>query len=991
MREELFIFTFPKKHSMRAPLVFSLSLFLLFACSPDSKKPGDYVDPFIGTGGHGHTFPGATTPFGMVQLSPQSRLGGWDGASGYHFTDSTLFGFAHTALNGTGVGDYGDILLMPVNSDTLWTNEDYQSPFDKSTEKASPGFYEVFLEKPGVKAELSATPRVGYHRYTFPEGQDAKMLIDLTHRDKVVTSSLEIISDTELRGMRRSTNWARDMVWYFHMEFSKPIVKALVNENGEVKEAGNQAFTHESIKAILDFGNKDVSTLEVKVSLSAVDERGAYENMQAELPGWDFETVKSTARNTWNEALSKIEVSGGSKEQTTIFYTALYHAMLQPNLFQDVDGRYRGMDREIHQSNEFTNYTVFSLWDTYRAWHPLMTLIDQKRTRDYIHVMLDMYDQVGLLPIWELAGNETYTMIGNHSVSVIADAYRKGIKDFDTEKAMEAMLHSTTLDRVGMGAYIRHGYIPGDEEHESISKTLEYAYNDWCVAMMAADMGKKEIYDRYIQRAQYYKNIFDPGTGFMRPKLNGAWLDPFDPTTVDWHFTEANSWQYSFYVPHDVEGFAQLHGGMEALASKVDELFTTAMPVSGRDMKDITGLIGQYAHGNEPSHHMAYLYSYLDQPWKTQERVRQIMDELYSTAPDGLAGNEDCGQMSAWLIMSAMGFYPVNPGSPEYVIGTPWFDEVKLHLENGNTFTIKANQPSAERKYIHSASLNGQAWNKAFLLHEDIMKGGELVFKMSETPDSDFGIGSGQRAVSQIDAEAIVPVPVFSPTDKRIKAPIQVAMSTPYEVDALYYTLDGTEPGPDALRYEEPLSINETLTLKARAMKDGNWSFTTSADFYKLNINRTITLRYPYSPNYHGGGADALIDGIRGKENWRLGHWHGYQGTDFEATIDLGKTERLNYLGAGFVQDIRSWIWMPTDVSFEVSNDGVNYSEVLRMKTDLAEDDYAIQQKDYGRSISESARYIRVKAKNYGRIPDWHLGAGGQAFIFIDEILINEK
>ncbi|MFW5726209.1 MAG: GH92 family glycosyl hydrolase, partial [Bacteroidota bacterium] len=545
-------------------LITVVSLFMACSKTEITKEPAGWVNPFIGTDAHGHTYPGATVPFGMVQLSPDTRLTGWDGASGYHYSDSVIYGFTHTALNGTGVGDYGDILIMPVTGEPKFINEDYKSPFRKETEVAEAGYYSVMLDKPGVMAEMTATTRVGYHRYSFSKDEPSFLMIDLEHRDKVVDSWIEIVSDTEIIGMRRSTNWAKDMIWYFAMEFSEPFISSGIAENNDLLDAARRAQGL-NIKAFVEFDTSDGQPVEVKVALSAVDVDGARLNLEAELPGWGFETVRKEAFDMWNDELSKIKVKGGTPEQNTTFYTALYHAMVQPNTFYDIDRRYRGIDREIHTATNHDPYTVFSLWDTYRTWHPLMTIIDQDRTVHYINHMLDIYDKGGLLPIWELAANETYTMIANHSIPVIVDAWMKGIRGFDEEKAMEAMIHSATRDHFGLGAYRAHGHIPGDMEHESISKTLEYAYNDWTIAVMAREMGKTEVYNEYIRRAQFYKNIFDTQTGFMRPRLNGGWLTPFDPTTIDWHFTEANSWQYSFYVPQDVGGLYRLHGSKDNL------------------------------------------------------------------------------------------------------------------------------------------------------------------------------------------------------------------------------------------------------------------------------------------------------------------------------------------------------------------------------------------------------------------------------------------
>ncbi|PKP45600.1 MAG: glycosyl hydrolase family 92 [Bacteroidetes bacterium HGW-Bacteroidetes-11] len=975
---------------IRFPFFVLMAVLMLSGCqpAPETGEPVSYVDPFIGTGGHGHTYPGATVPFGMVQLSPQTRLDGWDGCSGYHFTDSIMYGFAHTALNGTGVSDYGDILIMPVVGEPVFKNTDYSSPFSKRNEIAEAGYYRVLLDKPDVLAELTATTRVGYHRYTFQASDAANIIIDLQHRDHVLESWIEFVSDTEIRGMRRSTNWAKDMVWYFHMEFSKPFSRKGIAINDTLQEAIQRA-EGTNIKAFAGFSTEAGEQIEVKVSLSAVDSDGAFKNLSAEIPGWNFDEIRKQNQDTWNMELSKIKVKGGSKDQNKVFYSAMYHAFLQPNTFMDVDKRYRGMDRNIHTAADFKNYTVFSLWDTYRTWHPLMTIIEQERTNDFVKTMLNMYDKGGLLPVWELAGNETWCMIGNHGISVIADAWMKGIRGYDGNKALQAMVHSASQDHFGLDVYKKYGYIPGDKEHESISKTLEYAYDDWCVAVMAKDMGRDDIYREYIRRAQSYKNIFDPSTGFMRPRLNGSWLTPFDPTTVDWHFTEANSFHYSYYVPQDVTGFYELHGGKDKLAAKIDELFNTEVEVGGRDMKDITGLIGQYAQGNEPSHHMAYLYNFVGQPWKTQQRVRQIMDEFYTPQPDGLIGNEDCGQMSAWLIMSAMGFYPVTPGQPEYVIGTPWFPEMEINLENGKVFKITANKVSKQNCYVQSVTLNGEAYPKSYILHSDIMNGGHLVFEMGSKPNESWGVGEGNEPVTHIGEELILPVPYLEAKDSRIKEPMPVSIATIIPDCEIYYTLDGSVPDRSSTRYTAPVMLDKTTTLKAIAWKDGvGYSNAIEGNFTKIDISRSVELKSTYQQNYSAGGPEALIDGLRGAGNWRLGGWQGYQGTDFEAIVDLGSKKPVRKVAAGFIQDVRSWIWMPKEVSFFISDDGINFKEIANIKNQVAADDYEMHVTDLGAKVIVSGRYIKVKAVNFGTIPAWHLGAGGQAYIFVDELIV---
>ncbi|MEO1253703.1 MAG: GH92 family glycosyl hydrolase, partial [Bacteroidota bacterium] len=624
-----------------APLIV-LTLFL-FSCTPD-KSAYEYIDPFIGTGGHGHTFPGAIVPFGMVQLSPDTRLTGWDGCSGYHYSDSIVYGFSHTHLSGTGVSDYGDVLLMPYTGETNFNNgadggDGYRSSFLKATEKASAGYYSVNLEDDNILVELTASSRVGFHQYHFNGAQDRKVMIDLDHRDEVIETKLEQINEYEVSGYRHSKAWAEKQYVFFRIAFDQPIA-SVDYENDTRRKAA----------IVFEPGQK----LLAKVSISAVDEEGAKGNL-AEIDHWDFGRVKEEARSAWERQLDKIVVEGGSEKQKRVFYTALYHTMIAPNVYHDLDGRYRGTDLEIHQDDSFVNHTVFSLWDTYRSTHPLYTIIEQERTVDFINTFLKQYEYGGRLPMWELAGNYTGCMIGYHAVPVIADAYMKGISDYDTDYALESMVHSSMQDRLGIDDYRTFGYIPSGNEAESVSKTLEYAYDDWTIAQMANKMGETDIAKTYYQRAQNYKNVFDPTTGFMRARNNNRWFYPFEPAEVNFNYTEANSWQYSYYVPQDVETWIDMLGGDEAAEQKLDDIFEASSETFGRDQADITGLIGQYAHGNEPSHHIPYLYNYVGKPNKTQRIVRQIMDELYTDEPDGLSGNEDCGQMSAWLVMSAMG------------------------------------------------------------------------------------------------------------------------------------------------------------------------------------------------------------------------------------------------------------------------------------------------------------------------------------------------
>ena len=983
--------------SRRTTLLYGFVLLLVLAADASGQRGlTSYVDPFVGTGGHGHTFPGATRPFGMVQLSPDTRLTGWDGCSGYHYSDHVIYGFSHTHLSGTGVSDYGDILFMPTvgevflrGTDGDRTERGYASQFDHRHETARPGYYAVRLDDDNVFAELTATDRVGFHRYTYPATDQANVILDLTHRDKVLDSALRVVSPTRIEGYRRSDAWARDQVVYFVAEFSQPFTSYGIALDDQLKD-GSDSARGQNVKASFRFDARRGTPLLVKVAISAVDIEGARKNLAAELSHWDFNRVKTEADAAWGRELGKIQVAGGTEAQRKTFYTALYHTMLAPNLFTDADGRYRGRDLKPHTARGFTNYTVFSLWDTFRAAHPLYTIIDQRRTRDFINTFLTQYEQGGRLPVWELAGNETECMIGYHAVSVIADAALKGIGGFDRAQALAAMKHSAELDHFGLAAYKRRGFIGVEDEGESVSKTLEYAYDDWCIAQMAALLGRKDDYEHFIRRAQSYKNMFDPAAGYARPKQNGGWVAPFDPREVTFNFTEANAWQYSFFAPQDVSGLVALFGGRERFARKLDELFTTESRTTGREQADITGLIGQYAHGNEPSHHMAYLYDYVGQPWKTQARVRQIMDEFYRPRPDGLIGNEDCGQMSAWYVLSAAGFYPVTPGQPIYAVGTPLFPAVRFRLENGRSFVIKARGVSARNIYIQSATLNGRPYDKSYLMHGDLMRGGELVCRMGAQPNRAWGTGAGAAPVSAITAAEIVPVPAITAAGRSFGDRLEVSLHTAAPGLKVYYTTDGAEPGTGAQGYTRPFFVTETTTVKAVAVADDNErSLVAAATFTKLPHNWSIKIASKYNRQYTAGGDLGLLDGVRGTTNFSAGAWQGYQGQDFEAVVDLGRVHDVSRLGAGFLQNIRFWIWMPTRLDFALSTDGQTFTPVLSIPNDVPADSYEVVTKDFVRHIApRPARFVRVKAYNYGKIPAWHLGAGNDAFIFIDEIIV---
>ena len=965
--------------------------------SAQVSDPSKFVNPFIGTDLHGHTYPGATVPFGMVQLSPDTRLTGWDGCSGYHYSDSLIYGFSHTHLSGTGCLDLGDILIMPTVGKPELDNKLYASPFKKKTETARPGYYSVFLEKPKVLVELTASARVGFHRYTFSKTKEVNIILDLQHRDEVLDSWIQIVGNNEVRGYRRSKSWADDQRVYFVIRFSSPM------EFGEVHTADSSSMTAtldgnnpgvtigKNLKAWFKFNNLKGNKLLIKVGISAVSIEGAISNLEIEIPEWDFDKVVKDANILWNKELGKIAVEGGTKDQLTTFYSALYHTMVVPNIYSDVNGMYLGMDKEQHKANGFEYYTVFSLWDTYRAWHPLMTIIDTKRTNDYVNTFLAQYKDGGLLPVWELDANETFCMIGYHSVSVIADAWMKGIRGFDGKYALEAMKHSSNLNQFGLDAYRKYGYIPGDKEHESVSKTLEYAYDDWCIAQMAKSLGDQDDCKEYLNRAQFYKNIFDPSTGFMRPKFNGAWKTPFKPTEVDNNFTEANSWQYSFLVPQDISGLIALHGGLKNFESKIDELFTTSDSLSGREQSDITGLIGQYAQGNEPSHHMAYLYNYVGSPWKTQRMVRKIMDEMYTPKPGGLCGNEDCGQMSAWYVLSAMGIYSVCPGNTQYAIGSPLFGKAQINLETGKVFKIVAENNSKENVYIKEAHLNGKPLTRSWIDYTEIISGGELRLTMSNLPNKDWASSISSVPSSSIENKGFTVVPYFSNASKTFVDSLTIGIATvDKDVDVYYVILPVNASNDDAKWIKgKSVSIKESSKVLAYSVdKLGNKSCAIEGKFFRFQADKSINIKSNCSKQYTAGGPNGLIDGIRGESNFRLGGWQGYQDQDFEAVVDLGKIKPVHRIAAGFLQDARPWIWMPKYVEFWTSEDGVNFTLVATLKHNIPENQMDVIIKDFEAKVNLNTRYVKVFAKNFGTIPPWHPGAGYPAYIFIDEIIV---
>jgi len=762
------------RHAMRpcsALLILVLAGVCAAAGAADRSALAD-VNPLIGTGGDGHTFPGATVPFGMIQLSPDTAMPdfhhAYKWAAGYRYDDHSILGFSHTHFSGSGHSDLGDVLLMPGvgkpqldPGDPYRPGSGYRSRFDHKSEIAQPGYYAVTLQDSGVRVELTANARVGWHRYTFPQGQAAHVLLDLRpsiydYPGKVLWARLRVRDDGTVTGYRETRGWAPGRQLYFAIRFSQPMVAhQLVNREADIpykgfkgpdaNPAGNDALAGKQLEGVFEFGELK-SPLLVKVAISGVSEANAIANLEADGKGWDFDARRAAASDAWAQALSAIDVDAAPDVRTN-FYTALYHALIAPNLAMDANGDYRGPDHGVHRAEGFTFYSTWSLWDVYRAQQPLMTLIQpQRRVGDFVQslVAAQQASPFGILPVWAYQGLETWCMIGYHAVPVIADAYMKGIRGFDANAALKAMVASATYAPYGdLRDTMRLGYVPEDREPESVSKTLEYAFDDWTIARMAKAMGKDDIAAQFEKRAGNWRNVFDPSVGFARPKLSdGKFREPFDPARAGEGsgFTEGNSWQYSWYEPQDVAGLSQMLGGDDKLIAKLDAVFDAKIdPKVFAKLEDVSGLIGWYAHGNEPSHHIAYLYDYAGAPWKTQQRLAQIMHSQYAPTPSGLAGNDDLGQMSAWYIFTALGFYPVAPASNQYVIGRPFVRRAVLHLPNGKTFTIVADHLDDAHPYVGSVSLNGKPLQRVWIGHDEIMAGGELHFTMAAQPNRQWG------------------------------------------------------------------------------------------------------------------------------------------------------------------------------------------------------------------------------------------------------------
>ncbi len=968
--------------------IFLFSIFGFMAAY--AQKPlHQYVNPFVGTGGDGHTYPGATVPHGMVQLSPDTRLTGWASCGGYDYTDNFIYGFSHTHLSGTGIPDYADVLLMPMAGTASPQNKIYGSAFSHASEKAHAGFYQVILKDDVTLVELTATERVGYHRYTFSKTALQNIIVDLQHKDEVIGSALQVESPTRLSGYRRSKSWAQDQQLFFVIEFDKPFIAHGFWQNDEEMPASTKSLDGKNVKAFFQW--KDVDNITVRVGLSMVSVQGAKNNLAAEGNTWDFDSVKLNAEKKWDSELSKIIVEG-DEQKKSIFYTALYHTAVVPNVAMDVNGYYRGMDKQIHKANGFTYYSVFSLWDTYRAAHPLYTIIDKERTRDYIKTFLAHYKEGGRLPVWELASNETECMIGYHSVPVIVDAYLKGIITEDAELALQAMVHSANLNHFGLDAYKAKAFIEADDENESVSRTAEYAYDDHCIALFARFLGKPDIEKEFNKRAQNFKNLLHPATGFLQPRKNGDWLQPFDPREVNNQYTEANGWQYSFYYPQ-AAGTYNNFGSMPLLETRLDALFNAPANTTGRQQSDITGLIGQYAHGNEPSHHTAYLYNLAGTPYKTQKLVHNILSGFYTNKPDGLIGNEDCGQMSAWYVLSALGIYPVHPASGIYEVGTPVFKKATVYLGKQH-FVFSAPAVNDQNYFVAAvdkSNMNSTGLNKSAsfqLTHQEIEAGGELIFLMSDKPGTQT-VAPSAYPQAEVDDSHFVLNPVIAGGETSvIKNKLVSITATPG--NTILYSADKGKGFGNWQAYRKPIAISRDITIRSVAINAlGDSSKFTTATYKKAPNNYTVQYVTEAEPMYFAGAKNGLIDGVRGTVVWRRGNWQGFQKTPVEIIIDLQKVKKISGVAVSALQDTRAWIVFPPEIDVAVSLDGKSFEKIGTIQNNIPIS--SLQEQMQWMKLNVAAlktRYVKITARQYGQLPAWHEGAGGDTHIFIDEIEI---
>ena len=948
------------------------------------------INPFIGTGGHGHTHPSAQSPFGMIQLGPNSRYEGWDGCGGYHFTDSTVFGFTCTHLSGTGVSDYGDLLILPFSKPVY---EGTQVGFSKDSETAEAGYYRVQFSD-GTQVEATAGDRVGILRVNYENTDAPGLMIDLNFRDRVLDKSFEQTGSGQWQGKRISEGWAREQHFYFHLD-----VQPQPDTSYEISDG--------VYWLALPLGTKEAT---IQIAMSGTSEEGAWNNF-AELEGQSFDALRETTTGKWEAELAKSKVKSDNKDQRSIYATALYHAYSVPNLWSDVDGRYRGADNKVYLDTIHRHYTVYSLWDTYRTAHPLYTITQPERTQEFVYGMLDMYKQRGRLPIWELAGNETDCMIGYHSVSVLADAIAKGYHT-DTALTIEAMRATAEMDVFGLSDYKEYGFLSIENESESVSKTLEYSYDDACIAWTAKLFNDYTTYNEYQQRSTGYRSLIDPESGLVRPRSNGDFFSPYEPREVNNHFTEANAYQYSFSPVHDLEGWMELlhvFSGQsqkrdklprrkeasvlktrhQTLEDLLDQLFAASSKTLGREQVDITGLLGQYAHGNEPSHHIAYLYNATNKPNKTSFRVHQILNQFYQNKPDGLHGNEDCGQMSAWYVMASVGLYPLVPGKPEYQISTPVWDEIQWSMPGGEILNISSNGTG---NYIEHYDLgqkdSAPLWKqKRYVTHEQLLKGGNWTVTKNDLATN---WNQTERYTNSMN-NPTPPAPIIR-VPRSFTSPAEVEIISTGYGDVWGSTQDeGVEWKKDRKGRQTKGKAVESGFIKAKTSHYGYGNHVAKAVFSKRDDNLKATWISGIShPQYSADGPQTLVDGISGDGDWRKGSWMGIYDQNATLEISLKNPKNLTTIKVGLLKDIRAWIALPKWVRVEVLV-GDLWTEVgstsLNERALTQEDPYRLELPFNFETTLVKA--IRVHYENAGALENWHPGAGYPTYFFMDEVVLN--
>jgi predicted alpha-1,2-mannosidase len=999
---------------MRFCIIAALMLMAFQACR--TPEPFDYVDPMIGTGGHGHTFPGATLPFGMVQLSPSNDFKSWDWCSGYHYSDSIIKGFAHTHVSGAGLAGLGDILLMPSFGEVQIKpgteknpEEGYRSRFSHKTEKAFPGYYSVFLDDYKVNVELTCTERVGFHKYTFESEGTGNVIIDPTHHiiENVRETQVEFLSDTMLRGYKTSYGEAGNRTVYFVACFSKPFVSYGVATNDKTEESSKKATSPNS-KAYVSFHVTKGEAIRVKVALSFTSYEGAMANFEKEARNRNFESVCADAQKIWKEKLNRISLEGGSDDQKKTFYSALYHSFMSPNLISDVDGNYTVEGKKYHAN--FSQYSNFSSWDTYRALHPLLTLVEQKKTADFVNSLISRHTVSKVeLPGWELLGHDNNCMIGYGTVSVIADAALKNIAGINMLDALNAakaaanntQKHSPNYDVSGMEDYIPTGFVPA-EINCSVSKTTEYNYYDWCIGLMAQRLNNSADAAYYFNRSLGYRNLFNAENNYLYPRLSsGDWrkMDLTGWNDLLGSYISGNIWGYTTYVPHDVDGLINLIGGKDKFNTWLDKIFADTTTLKGQAHVDISGFIGKYGHGDEPSHHLPYLYAYSGQPWKTQKLVKQVLTDFYHPLPDGLINNEDLGQMSAWYIFSSLGFYPVCPGDLKYIIGSPLFSAATLNLENGKSFSVKANGVSARNIYIQSAKLNGKPYDKAFITHDEIMAGGELMLEMGDTPNTSWGtqpanLPVSKTSVSALAQETLVLMPFEDKNTVVFDGQRQIDLKCNTQNALIRYTLDGREPDEKSTLFTKTISISKTTLLKARAFAGSKASKLFVRQYYKGTDRKVSPFTFALSSKVDQFGkqnGEMLFDGLTGTSFFNDGKYTGVRGNNLELIIDLGTKKQISEVSLGYLISSHNWIFPPKYITVLGSDDNQNFKLLGQFVPAemTAPEAFAYVERSVIKLSSANCRYLKLVAETLPTIPTWHRGTGNLPFMLFDEIIFN--